>query len=495
MKLTLAIFFTTTSLLLLGAFSKTAEEWKSRSVYQLLTDRFARTNGDETPCDNLNDYCGGTFKGIQNNLDYIQGMGFDAIWISPIVANTPGGYHGYWTSNLYEINENFGTADELKELIRVCHERDIWVMVDIVANHMGYVDNFNYSTIVPFSDPSHYNIYKDCAEVDPSDQPSMELCWLSGLPDLDQNNPFVRETFMAWTSDIVKTYNIDALRIDTVPYVTKEFWAEFSQAAGVYTIGEVLSYDLPYVAGYQGSMDALLNYALYSTLRFTFQDGGAMSSLESYYDGAVATWADITVLGNFVNNHDNPRFLHNNGNIQGFKAALAFTICSVGIPRVYYGDEHAYGGGPDPTNRETLWPNMNTDSDIYDFLKTLNGLRKESQFYKHEQIQRFGDDSFYAFTRGEYFFAFTNSYDYQSRTISYHPYSDGTLLCNIFHKDDCVEVRNGEFNTILINGEVKILAPRLGEREENPHAERNWRDLMSAWAVSSIFTAMTAQSL
>ena len=147
-------------------FSKTAEEWKSRSVYQIITDRFAKTDGDSTPCSDLTKYCGGTFKGIQNNLDYIQGMGFDAIWMSPVVANTPDGYQGYWASDLYNINEKFGTAEELKELVEECHNRDIWIMVDIVANHMGYVDDFNFQEIIPFNDIKYYNPYRSCDDID-----------------------------------------------------------------------------------------------------------------------------------------------------------------------------------------------------------------------------------------------------------------------------------------------------------------------------------------
>jgi alpha-amylase len=259
-------FLLSSSLLLTSIYARTAEEWKSRSVYQIITDRFAKTDGDSTPCDDFGNYCGGTFKGILNNLDYIQGMGFDAIWISPIVANTPGGYHGYWTSNLYEINENFGTPEELIELIQTCHARDIWVMVDVVANHMGYVENEDFSSIVPFSDISYYNTYKHCDEIDFAHQPSVESCWLNGLPDLNQNNRFVRDTLLSWATDFVQAYDIDALRIDTVPHVSKDFWQDFSKAAGVYTIGEVLNFDLPYLASYQGSMDAVLNYALYSTL-------------------------------------------------------------------------------------------------------------------------------------------------------------------------------------------------------------------------------------
>jgi len=475
MKALLTILITS---LLLGVSCKTAEEWKSRSVYQIITDRFARTDGDtNAPCTDLTKYCGGTFKGIQDNLDYIQGMGFDAIWISPVTANTKDGYHGYWTSNLYEINEYFGTAEELQELVDECHSRDVWVMVDVVANHMGYVDDFDFSTIHPFNDSKYYNPYFSCDEIDYKHQPHVEICWLSGLPDLDQSHPFVRQTLLDWAKDFVKTYDIDALRIDTIPHVSKGFWAEFSQAVGVYTLGEVLNMDLNYLAGYQGAVDGVLNYALYSALRHTFQDGGSMNSIQQYYDEAYATWPDITVLGNFINNHDNPRYLSSNGEIQGFKAALAFSMSSVGIPMVYYGDEQAYNGGQDPANREALWSNMHTDSDIYGFLKTINRVRKDSEFYKYEQIQRFSDDSFYAFSRGDHLFVFTNSLGSQTRTITSHSYSDGTQLCNVLQRGDCVEVKNGEFSVTLINGEVKIFEPSVGQKEEPKANGRAWNDL------------------
>lgn len=58
---------------------RTPEEWRSRRVYQLLTDRFARTNGDTSQCSDLSDYCGGTYRGIVSKLDYIEGMGFNAV--------------------------------------------------------------------------------------------------------------------------------------------------------------------------------------------------------------------------------------------------------------------------------------------------------------------------------------------------------------------------------------------------------------------------------
>ncbi len=130
--------------------------WKQRSVYQVLTDRFARSDGSTSACNNLSNYCGGTFKGMQDHLDYIAGMGFDAIWISPPVDNSNGGYHGYWARHWYETNSNFGSADDLKNLVAAAHAKGIWVMVDVVANHVAPIGN-DFGQISPFNQSSHYH--------------------------------------------------------------------------------------------------------------------------------------------------------------------------------------------------------------------------------------------------------------------------------------------------------------------------------------------------
>ena len=96
------------------ANSADIEEWKTRTVYQVLTDRFARSHGQSIQvCTDLHQYCGGTFKGLEQNLDYIQNMGFDAIWISPVAQNSAGGYHGYWATDFSKINPEFGTEQDL----------------------------------------------------------------------------------------------------------------------------------------------------------------------------------------------------------------------------------------------------------------------------------------------------------------------------------------------------------------------------------------------
>ena len=118
--------------------------WKSRSIYFVLTDRIARSSSDTGggSCGNLGNYCGGTFKGLESKLDYIKGLGFDAIWITPVVASkyipmnlcpkrlvliwtidSAGGYHGYWAQDLYAINSNYGTAADLKSLVSTAHAK------------------------------------------------------------------------------------------------------------------------------------------------------------------------------------------------------------------------------------------------------------------------------------------------------------------------------------------------------------------------------------
>lgn len=77
---------------------------------------------------------------------------------------------------------------------------------------------------------------------------------------------------------------------------------------------------------------------------------------------------DVDALGVFVENHDNQRFLHRNGNVNRFKNAIAFTLFTRGIPIIYYGMEQGFNGGDDPNNRESLWNAMNDQSDLYLFI-------------------------------------------------------------------------------------------------------------------------------
>ena len=201
-------------------------EWKSRTIYQVLTDRFAGPNTDN--CD-LRDYCGGTYAGLVRHLDYIKDLGFDAIWISPVVENTPHGYHGYWAKNISAVNHHFGDEQALLQMVQAAHAKDIWVMVDVVANHMGGSIG-DISSFFPFNLPEHYHDCSGCAtSCDITDFSTLysvdcEHCRLAGLPDLNQDNPWVNSQLMQWVSGLVSHYGFDGIRVDTVPEVKPNFW-------------------------------------------------------------------------------------------------------------------------------------------------------------------------------------------------------------------------------------------------------------------------------
>jgi alpha-amylase len=353
------------ALLVAMVFGRSADEWKSRTIYQLLTDRFARGDGSSDGCGNLGYYCGGNYRGIINNLDYIQGMGFDAIWISPIIDNYNGGYHGYWGRNIYSLNGNFGSEQDFYDFVNACHARDIWVMVDVVGNHMGNTDT-NYGSNYLLNDASHYHDYCIISDNDFAtyNQNRIENCRLAGLADLKQENDYVRTTLLTWINTIVKKYNIDGLRVDTVPEVPKWFWQQFTGSSGVYTVGEVFNGDMGYVGGYVGTVTSVLNYPFFYWVRDTLFNTKDMTNLRSYY----SEWSkkidlkQLNYMANFVDNHDNARWLSWGGDWEKkkkvFKTGNLLALTSVGIPIVYYGSEQYFAGGNDPNNREILWRNL-----------------------------------------------------------------------------------------------------------------------------------------
>ena len=417
---------------------KSKEEWKSRSIYQILTDRFARTS--DTGYCNYSQYCGGNYQGIINKLDYIKGMGFDAIWISPIVENTEGSYHGYHLTNLYNLNYHFGSEDDFKALITACHNKDIWVMVDVVANHVGPIGT-DYSKITPFNLAEHYHDY--CDINDWTDQWQIENCRLSGLPDLKQENDWVTQQLLNWISDLISKYNIDGIRIDTIMEVPKWFWDKFRSSAGVFQIGEAFNGDIGYVSDYQNHLDSVFNYPLYYTIESSFC--GSFYNLEGYWFNSRPKYPAPEYTATFVENHDNPRFLNRCNDRGKFTNAVVFSLLWEGVPVFYYGGEQYYSGGADPNNREPLWDNYNTGTELYRILGIVNALRKSVSIWNLNIVQRYADDNFYAFTRGNILACFSNTNSLQ-RTITYHEFAEGTKLCNVLYNGDCVSVSGGSIN-------------------------------------------------
>ncbi|XP_071090122.1 uncharacterized protein [Haliotis cracherodii] len=465
------------SVILAFCAAKTAEEWKSRIIYQLLTDRFSQ-KGDNlnTTCSDLRSYCGGTFKGIEENLDYIQGLGANAIWISPTVENTVNGYHGYWAKNIYKVNPEFGTKEELKSLISECQKRDIWVMFDVVANHMGRTSGCsdrscptkkltNFTEFVPFDQQEHY--HELCYIQESSNQSEIEECRLGILPDLNQSVPYVRRTLLDWVSNLTREYDVDGLRIDTLCEVPKPFWREFQESAGVFCLGEANYYDRPrYLAAYQGSaLEALLNFPLYWALRRSFNEKKPMTQLLDSIHLQKEIFNDTTVLGLFVDNHDFQRFLNMTPDVTLLRNSLVYVFFSQGIPLVYYGTEQLFHGGADPNNREALWPHLDNTTAMYQFIRQLADGRKSAgvDFGALNQKEVYVDNDTLVITRGdkqELLIAVTNvgksQGSVQKSVGNLTDMEQGSVFVNIWDKSDTATVNGGVMTISLTNGEPKI---------------------------------------
>ncbi|PPQ74193.1 hypothetical protein CVT26_004490 [Gymnopilus dilepis] len=373
-----------------SVYAATAEEWRGRSIYQLITDRFALKEGaDLDSCDPAKQtWCGGTWQTIQSNLDYIQNAGFTAVWISPVNQNYEGprsaygdAYHGYWIADISQLNNRFGTSDDLKSLSAELHRRGMYLMVDVVVNNvMSTSLTPDYSSYY-FKDQSLYHPY---CPVDFSNTTSEELCWLGDtkvpLPDLNTTHPTVISKYGDWIANLVQEYSIDGLRIDAAKHVNIDFWPQFCAKAGVFCIGEVFGGDdIEPIAMYQGpqALDSVLNFPLYTALvdAFTIPGPQNISALVDVFTQSKTLFKDTGLLGNFLENQDLPRWHNLSVDPQSMYNAMTFTFMSDGIPIMYYGQEQYFSGNADPMNREPLWPSKYAETDAYKLVTTLNKFR------------------------------------------------------------------------------------------------------------------------
>ncbi|KAI0036501.1 glycoside hydrolase family 13 protein [Vararia minispora EC-137] len=383
-------------LLTAPALAATAEEWSTRTIYQIITDRFATSDDAVHPCDtNQRKYCGGTWKGIIRHLDYIQNMGFDAIWISPVSANLEGNttygeaFHGYWTQDFTALNSHFGTDQDLRDLSAALHSRGMLLMLDVVINHVAAPsipgkDGFTLDGFYhPFTDRSYF--HPQCFVGDSRDQSVIEQCWLGDeavpLPDLNTEDERVVQLFGDWVRNLVRQYSVDGLRIDTAKHIRKDFWPGWGQAAGVFTMGEVLTDETAYAAPYTDVLDAILDYPSYFQLFRVFSSPqGRFSDAVAALQRAQAAYRNgLFRTGSFIENHDQPRLASATQDRALITNAMVFSFVHDGIPITYYGSEQGYQGGGDPSNREALWLSAyEEDKPLFRLLQSLNAARRQA---------------------------------------------------------------------------------------------------------------------
>ncbi|RHZ70159.1 hypothetical protein CDV55_102065 [Aspergillus turcosus] len=387
------------SLLVASSLAANTAQWKPRAIYQTMTDRFARTDGSTTsPCDPAqNLFCGGTWRGTINHLDYIQGMGFDAIMISPVIKNVEGRvsygepYHGYWPQDIYSLNPHFGTQQDLLDLSAEVHKRGMFLMMDTVINNMAYITNgsdpathIDYSKLTPFDSSSFYHPY--CEITNWNNFTNAQMCQtgddIVALPDLFTEHQDVQSTLEKWAQNMISTYQIDGLRIDAAKHVDTGFLSNFGKAlSDTFMTGEVYQQEVDIICDYKNNyITSVPNFPVYFSVLDAFTKGNT-SSLSNIVEVMKNSCNDVTGMTTFTESHDVNRFANFTQDMALAKNVVTFNILFDGIPIMYQGQEqHLHGSYyANNSNREAIWlTGYNTDAELYKLTATLNRIRKHA---------------------------------------------------------------------------------------------------------------------
>ncbi|KAL4910002.1 hypothetical protein BDW74DRAFT_46618 [Aspergillus multicolor] len=474
--------------LCMAAASPSAEQWAERSIYQVMTDRFARpANSSNEPCDPYR-YCGGTWSGIIDKLDYIQDLGFTAVQISPVVENilddTVFGeaYHGYWPQNMYALNEHFGTADELRRLSKELHKRGMYLMVDVVINDMAQAvngsttddgePNINWSRLIPFNDQKYY--HPICSINDWNNLDESKDCWFStdvvALPDLKTEDDKVVSMIKDWVKGLVGNYSIDGLRVDATKHMDDAYLTSFSEAASVFTMGEVYTEKTDGVCRYEELVSGLMNYPLYGPTVQAFTAGN-MPGLAEKVRAVHSQCKDFTRQATFMENHDTPRFASLINDTTLAKNAMAFNILSDGIPVVYQGQEQHMKGQYAPYNRQPVWKtSYSTQGPLYKTTATLNKLRNhairlDKHYVSNHSEELYLDSSTYVTRKGSESYQVVSIFSNQgSQGGPYNltvpgAFKPGTEAVEVFSCERLTADHEGRIVVQMDEGEPKAFFP------------------------------------
>jgi len=392
---------------------KTPFVWEAANLYFLLTDRF--NNGDTSNDVNfertktsgkLRGFEGGDIKGITQKVKegYFTDLGINAIWMTPIVEQIHGGtdegtgvtygFHGYWAKDWTKIDPNFGTKEDLHELVREAHSRDIRIVLDAVINHTGPVtekDPVWPDDWVRTGPQCNYNNYEntitctlvanlpdiktesnDDVELPPhlvekwksEGRYEEEVAELDAFFDRTGHPRAPRFYIMKWLTDYITEFGVDGYRADTVKHTEEHVWQEFKEACDYsfseyknnnpekvlddndfYLVGEVYNYGVS-----TGQMfdfgDRKVNYfepaSFHSLINFEFK----WNSKDLDYEGLFKRYSevlngDLKDFGtlNYLSSHDDGSPFDGTRR-KPFETANKLLL-SPGTSQVYYGDESA----------------------------------------------------------------------------------------------------------------------------------------------------------
>jgi len=421
---------------------------KDDVIYLIMPDRFADGDpaNDKPPGsaavydrNQPRAWHGGDLRGVREHLGYLRDLGATAVWLTPIWKNSDGGYHGYHPVDMYAVDPHMGSLRDYQDLAKQAHALGIKLVMDFVANHVGPDHPWVADPPIPtwfHGTPDHHSeaTYNFSSLIDPHAPPRQARSVIEGwfanlLPDLNTDDPDVAQYLVQNALWWIEISGLDAIRLDTFPYSSRRFWANWHRQLrqahpGFVTIAEVSDQDTSTTAFFQGGrpqwdgVDAgattVFDYPLYYRVRDVVL---RRRPIQQIIDTLQLDWlySHPDLLVPFIGNHDTSRFMGEPGSSrEKLIAASALLLTFRGIPEIYYGDEIGMAGGEDPDNRRDFtggFPGDTRDAftaaartpaeqDIFRNVQELLRLRHDHPALRQGQQRNIGwDENYYAYVR------------------------------------------------------------------------------------------------
>ncbi|WP_304344161.1 glycoside hydrolase family 13 protein [Chryseobacterium koreense] len=431
--------------------SANRESYTSKDVmYLIMPDRFANGNPANDSSKNLieksdrsnpNGRHGGDLRGIINNLDYIEDLGATAVWLTPVCEdNEPRTtYHGYAQTDLYKIDERYGTNEEYRELSQKLNQRGMKLVMDYVTNHWGashwMIRDLPEKSWIHWFDQGENGFmrsnYKTTSQMDPNasaiDRKLALDGWFdSSMPDMNQKNPLVLKYLTQNAIWWIEYAELGGFRVDTYPYNDKEAMAKWAKSItdeypNFNIVGETWMYSAADISFWQknSKVGEILNYNsnLPSVMDFTLfsEMPKAFSETDSWDKGLIRLYnvftqdylyPDLKNMLVFFENHDTERWNEIfNSDPKTYQLALTLIATTRGIPQIYYGTEIGMRGskpkGGDADIRRDFPGGWNGDSQnafvsrtdeqkpFYDFTSKLLKWRKGKDVIHNGKMMHF----------------------------------------------------------------------------------------------------------
>jgi len=351
------------------------ETYNGRVFYEIFVRAFNDSNNDGI----------GDLKGVTEKLDYLKGLGIKGIWLMPI--NKSPSYHGYDVSDYYQINPDYGTMDDYKELIKEAHKRDIKVEMDMVINHTSTESPwFKAASTDKNSKYRNYYLWSNDSKVASEMSPISDKPWTplgnefyysifwSGMPDLNYDNNEVREEIKSVAKYYI-TMGVDGFRLDAAMWIYNDtpkniaWWKEYrdyvkSLNKNFVLVGEVWQSDSTLIAKYYKSLDSCFNFPVADSIVKNVQ-GESISNIIIAAGYAYDSYKNVNkdfIDSPFITNHDMNRSMDTFQDLEAAKRAAAILLTLPGTPYVYYGEETGMTGSkPDEQIRQPfIWNNKDT---------------------------------------------------------------------------------------------------------------------------------------